>query len=106
MLFTTDAAVTYKTRDDIFQVKNNLLEFLKSGFIPEQIALPLLIASADPSSSINEPSEIAFRKLGVDFDLIIVYDNISFIDYIILLFLAQMLSSRLEFAMQNLAGFD
>lgn len=85
--FTTDAAVTYKTRDDIFQVKHNLLEFLKSGFIPEQIALPLLIASADPSSSINEPSEIAFRKLGVDFDLIIVYDNILFIDYIILLFL-------------------
>ncbi|EEQ44746.1 conserved hypothetical protein [Candida albicans WO-1] len=85
--FTTDAAVTYKTRDDIFQVKHNLLEFLKSGFIPEQIALPLLIASANPSSSINEPSEIAFRKLGVDFDSIIVYDNISFIDYIISLFL-------------------
>lgn len=87
--FNSDAGVTYKTRDDIFNVKQSLLEFAKVGFSAEQLALPLLISSADPSSSINESSEIAFKKLGIDLDKVTVYGGVSLIKHIICLFLGE-----------------
>ncbi|RCK64423.1 Proteasome component ECM29 [Candida viswanathii] len=87
--FNTDAGVSYKTRDDIFKVKQNLLEFVKAGFSLHQLSLPLLVASADSSSSINESSEIAFKKLGVELDEVTLYGGVSFISFITSLFLGE-----------------
>ncbi|EMG49100.1 hypothetical protein G210_0210 [Candida maltosa Xu316] len=87
--FNTDAGVNYKTRDEIFKVKQSLLEFLKGGFSAEQSTLPWLIASADPSSSINESSEIIFKKLGVEYDDIKVFGDIPLVSYITNLFLGE-----------------
>ncbi|KAI5952699.1 ECM29 [Candida jiufengensis] len=80
--FTTDAGVTFKTNTELIHYKLILLEFLKSGFSDEQLVLPLLIASADPSSSINE-SEKLFKKLEVDFETIQLDGDKSFVDYLI-----------------------
>lgn len=64
--FTTKAGITYPTAQDIFAVKRQLLEFLKAGFSNTLLAVPLLIASVDESSAINDDSEIRFKKLNVN----------------------------------------
>lgn len=66
--FTQEAGVSYKTPKEIFEVKVNILRFLKAGFKDTNLAIPLLTASVDSSSSIRDPSEILFRKLKVDID--------------------------------------
>lgn len=65
---TRDAGVSYKTPQDIFKVKKNLLEFLKVGFNSKNLRLPLLIASSDSSSAIADGSEVLYRKLNVDLE--------------------------------------
>ncbi|EGW31826.1 uncharacterized protein SPAPADRAFT_51799 [Spathaspora passalidarum NRRL Y-27907] len=87
--FTSNAGVTYKTREEIFTTKRNLLEFLKAGFQNDQLALPLLVASADPSSSINESAEGLFKRLNIELDDVTIYGNVSLIDHLVLLFLGQ-----------------
>lgn len=79
--FTQDAGVSYKSSQEIYLIKIRLLEFLKSGFQPKNIAIPLLIASCDSSSSISDPSEILFRKLDLNLE------DSSIIDSLIELFL-------------------
>ncbi|KAG7665679.1 ECM29 [[Candida] subhashii] len=87
--FTTEAGVTYKTKEEVVVTKRSILEFLKAGFSNEQLALPLLIASADPLSTIGESAEVLFKKLNVDFDSISVFGGISFIDHIVGLYLGE-----------------
>ncbi|KAK7677798.1 hypothetical protein QCA50_019231 [Cerrena zonata] len=64
--FTRDAGVAYKSQDEIFVVKKRFLELLKSGFDDSSLSIPLMIASVDDSSAINDSSEILFRKLKVN----------------------------------------
>lgn len=64
--FTVDAGVAYKTQQEIFAVKKQLLEFLKCGFKADNLTIPLLIASVDESSAINDSSEVLYRKLHFD----------------------------------------
>lgn len=66
--FTQDAGVTYKTSSEIYVVKQRLLKFLKAGFQPENLTIPLLISSCDSSSSISDSSEILFKKLNLDLE--------------------------------------
>ncbi|CAH6719118.1 proteasome component Ecm29p [[Candida] jaroonii] len=65
---TRDAGVSFKTPQDIFKVKKNLLEFLKVGFTNENLRIPLLVASSDPSSAIADGSEVLYRKLNVNLE--------------------------------------
>lgn len=78
---TQDAGITYKTPQEIFEVKTRLLEFLKAGFQPENLAIPLLIASCDSSSAISDPSSILFKKLNT------IVEDPSYIDSLISLFI-------------------
>lgn len=66
--FTHDAGVSYKTAQEIFVVKQQLLEFLKTGFRDSNLVLPLIIASVDPSSAIKDDSEMLLKKLAVDIE--------------------------------------
>ncbi|CAH2354241.1 proteasome component Ecm29p [[Candida] railenensis] len=72
---TRDAGVSYKTQQEITQVKVVLLEFLKTGqstktplFSATNLRIPLLIASSDSSSSIKDPSEVIFKKVALDYE--------------------------------------
>lgn len=66
--FTTKAGVVYKTQKDVFDVKVKLLDFLKAGFDESNLWKPLLIASVDSSSSINDPALMTFKKLKIDYN--------------------------------------
>lgn len=66
--FTTAAGVSYKSLGEIQQAKLRLLEFLSAGFDESLLVLPLLIASADSLSSINNRAELWFKKLPVDLE--------------------------------------
>lgn len=66
--FTLKAGVVYKTQKEVFEVKTKLLDFLKSGFDDSNLWKPLLIASVDSSSAINDQALISFKKLKVNFD--------------------------------------
>ncbi|EGV64839.1 proteasome component M29 [Yamadazyma tenuis] len=66
--FSKDAGITYKTPQEIFLVKRDLMEFLKVGFSSSNLRLPLLVASSDSSSAINDSAEILYRKLNVDLE--------------------------------------
>lgn len=66
--FTRDAGVTFKTPQEIFIVKKDLLEFLKVGFQPSSLRIPLLVASADSLSAINDSAEMLYRKLNIDLE--------------------------------------
>lgn len=66
--FTKDAGISYKSNHEIMVVKKDLLEFIKLGFKECNIRIPLLIASSDSSSSINDTSEILYRKLNIDLE--------------------------------------
>jgi len=66
--FTTKAGVTYKTQQEIFDVKVKLLEFLKAGFDDSCLWEPLLVASVDSSSAINDNAEMSFKKLNINVD--------------------------------------
>lgn len=79
--FTKDAGISYKSGHDILLVKQNLLEFLKAGFKSASLALPLLIASVDTSSSISNQSELLYRKLNFNLE------DPDFIDELIRLFI-------------------
>lgn len=66
--FTRDAGVSYKTHHEVVTSKNRLLEFMKAGFSDSSLALPILIASTDSSSSVSDRAEMWFRKLTVDLE--------------------------------------
>lgn len=66
--FTKDAGVSYKSLGEIQLAKLRLLEFLSAGFDESLLVLPLLIASADSLSSINDRAEIWFKKLPIDLE--------------------------------------
>ncbi|ABN68170.2 predicted protein [Scheffersomyces stipitis CBS 6054] len=66
--FNLESGVVYKTQQEIFNVKTYLLEFLKAGFTESSLAIPLMVASVDNSSAINDSSEILFRKLTLDLE--------------------------------------
>lgn len=61
--FTRDAGVSYKTAGELNDAKIRLLDFLRVGFSDSALVLPLLVASLDPLSAINEPAYTRFRKL-------------------------------------------
>ncbi|CAI5758290.1 unnamed protein product [Candida verbasci] len=84
--FTTEAGVVFKSKDEIFKIKAKLLEFIKCSFSDEQMVFPLLIASSDSSSSLNESAEILFKKLNVNYDDVKIWNN-SFTNCICELFL-------------------
>ncbi|CAK7892078.1 proteasome component Ecm29p [[Candida] anglica] len=66
---TQDAGVLYKSNQEITEVKAVLLQFLDSGcFLPQNLAIPYVIASCDGSSSINDPADILFRNLNLDYE--------------------------------------
>lgn len=79
--FTKDAGVSYKSNQEILAVKKDLLEFLKVGFLKHSLRIPLLIASSDSSSSVNDNSEILYRKLDVDLE------DEGYVETLILLFI-------------------
>lgn len=64
--FTKDAGISYHTRQDVDKAKMKILDFLKVGFSEKYLALPLLIASADSSSSISDRVNTWFKKLSID----------------------------------------
>lgn len=64
--FTRDAGVSYKTPQELMATKNRLMEFMRAGFSDQMLALPILIASADSSSSVCDRAEMWYRKLTVD----------------------------------------
>lgn len=66
--FTKDAGISFKTNGELLVVKKQLLEFLKVGFKTPNLRIPLLIASTDSSSSINDTSEILYKKLDVNLE--------------------------------------
>lgn len=74
--FTVDAGVAYKTQQEVFAVKKQLLEFLKCGFTASNLLIPLLIASVDESSAINDSSDMLFRKLNVDIEDPLIVDQL------------------------------
>jgi proteasome component ECM29 len=74
--FTTKAGVTYKTQQEIFDVKVKLLEFLKAGFDNSCLWEPLLVASMDSSSAINDNAEVSFKKLNIDVDNELVLNRV------------------------------
>lgn len=67
-LFTKDAGVSYKSLGEIQLAKLRVLEFISAGFEESLLVLPLLIASADSLSSINNKAELWFKKLPVDLE--------------------------------------
>lgn len=78
--FTKDAGIAYKTPQEIAQVKQRLLEFMRAGFADEALVLPLLIASTDSLSAISDRAETWFRKLTLD------YENDQFVSTLVSLF--------------------
>ncbi|KAI5961626.1 ECM29 [Candida pseudojiufengensis] len=84
--FTTDAGVTFKTSIELSRYKLSLFSFIQSGFSDEQLVLPLLIASADPSLSLNEAEKL-FKKLEVKYENVQLYGGIPLIDLLINIYL-------------------
>lgn len=74
--FNQDAGTRFNTSADIHKVKALLLEFLKNSFGDDSAYIPLLVASADSSSAINEPAESRFRRLKVDIQKSPVMDQL------------------------------
>lgn len=66
--FNQDAGIQLNSAQEIHQIKLRLLEFLKHGFDDEMLYIPYLVASADPSSAVNEPAETLFRRLKLNID--------------------------------------
>lgn len=66
--FTKDAGVTYKSLGEIQEAKLRIMELLSAGFTESLLVLPLLIASADGSSSINNKAALWFKKLPLDLE--------------------------------------
>lgn len=76
--FNSKAGVIYKTPKEVFEVKVKLLEFLKAGFDDINLWKPLLIASVDPSSAINDNALLHFKKLNVDYTDETIIDQLVF----------------------------
>lgn len=66
--FTKDAGISYKTQLEILETKTRLLDFMRAGFLDENLVLPILIASADSLSSISDRAESWFRKLTINYE--------------------------------------
>lgn len=82
--FTKDAGVSYKSTAELLAAKKRVLLWMKgSGFSRKQLAVPLLIASTDGSSSINDIAEPWFKKLEVSE----FFEDSEFISELVLLFL-------------------
>lgn len=81
--FTKNAGVSYKTTAELSAAKKNVLTWLKvSGLSSENLFVPLLVASADGSSSVNDIAEGWFKKL----DPLLFLDNPRLISALITLF--------------------
>ncbi|KAI5969893.1 ECM29 [Candida margitis] len=85
--FTTDAGVNFQSNSELAATKLSLLQFLKSGFASDQIVLPFLVASADPSSAIGEASEKSLRTLDINVDEITLYTGTNLINFLVGIFL-------------------
>lgn len=78
---TTNAGQSYKLAKELNAVKEKVLLFLRSQ-VPEPIAaLPLLVASSDPVTTLADSALTYFRKLHAD------HEDAPFIDYLVALYL-------------------
>lgn len=74
--FTTEAGVTYSSRQEIENKKFKILDFLKVGFLESLLTIPLLVATADSSSAVSERAETWFKKLTADLEDLKLIENL------------------------------
>lgn len=79
--FTKDAGITYSNSQDLNSAKVRILEFLKAGFLDQNLVFPLIVASVDSSSTIADATETRYRKLAID------YNDQELINFLVSLYL-------------------
>lgn len=93
--FTTLAGTSYSKLQDIEKVRCDLFEFLKVGFTPQLMQIPLLLASSATGSSINDKAELLYRKMNVD------VEDAVFVDTLIDLFIGNDVTSSVRPELQD-----